>query len=118
MPNVEPVTVNVYGMYRDVLRDARERVIWESGWRKNTIVTSCRLLLASFMRGGSPPLSQGTQGLQVGMGLDAWDRPPGLPLPDPGRTSLVDPHPYTLDLSHIKIDYLDGANISNNPLDS
>jgi hypothetical protein len=70
MPNAENVTVNLHGMYRDVLRDARRRIMWESGWHKNAIVTDCRRLLAGFMR-GAPTGALGIQGLQVGAGLAA-----------------------------------------------
>jgi hypothetical protein len=115
MPQAEAVTNNLYGMYRDVLRDAEGCVIWDGGWRKNTIVASCRQLLAAFMRGGAvTPPTLGIQGLQIGMGQPAWDSGP-LPAPDPGRTALVDPHRFTVDLSHIKIDYLDGGTVTANP---
>ncbi len=113
MSQIEAITLDLHGMYHDLLRSADGRVIWDSGWHKNTIVSSCRSLLAGFMRGDPP--STGIEGLQVGVGLDAWDRPPGLPVPDSNRTNLVDPNAYTVDLTHIKIDYLDGSTVTNNP---
>jgi hypothetical protein len=110
----ETVTGTLYGMYSDVLRNARGEVLWESGWRKNTIVTTCRILLASFMRGTTPSPAIGIQGLQVGAGLPDWDNGP-LPTPDPGRTTLVDPHPFLVDPTHLKIDFLDGNIITTTP---
>lgn len=114
MSAAETVTVALYGMYHDVLRNARGDVLWESGWRKNTIVTSCRILLASFVRGVIPSPALGIQGLQVGAGLPAWDNG-SLPTPDPGRTTLVDPHPFVVDSSHLKIDFLDGNILTTTP---
>lgn len=128
MPQIEPATINITGMYHDVLSAPGGRVLWDSGWRKNTIVVDCRRLLATFMRGGngtSPaPLGSpavGIQGLQVGAGLDAWDRPPGLPVPDDTRTALVDTNYYTVPFDPslnppiFKIDFLDGGNIATTP---
>ena len=92
-------------MYRDVLRDAAGRVKWTRGWQKNAIVTDCRRLLAGFMR-GAPTGTLGIQGLQVGTGLAAWDQPPGPPPPTAGQVALVDPHPFTIPLADLQIDFL------------
>ncbi len=105
MSNSELVTVNLRGMYHDVLRDAAGRVIWESERKHNTIVTDCRRLLAGFMH-GTPTTVGGIQGLRVGAGLVAWDQPPGPPPPNPAQTALVDPNPFTVLLASLQIDYL------------
>lgn len=110
MPNSEIVTVNLRGMYRDVLRDARGRVAWDSGWQKNAIATDCRRLLAGFMLGQSNTL--GIQGLQVGAGLDTWDSA-GSPSPSSGQTALVDPHPHTVPT--LQIDYLQNGTVTSSP---
>ena len=98
------------GVYHDTLRDAAGRVVWESGWRANTIVTDCRRLLAGFLH-GAPTGSGGIQGLQVGAGLDVWDLPPGTPPADPSQTTLVDPNPYTVPRAAIQFAYLTGATV-------
>jgi hypothetical protein len=105
MSNTDVVVANLQGMYRDVLRDATRRVRWDRDWRKNAIVTDCRRLLAGFMR-GAPTGTLGIQGLQVGTGLAAWDQPPGPPPARPGQASLVDPHPFTVSVADLKIDFL------------
>jgi hypothetical protein len=71
----EIVTVNLHGMFRDVLRDRDGRVTFDSGWIKNAIVVDCRRLLAGFMR-GAPTVALGIQGLRVGAGNPVWDVPP------------------------------------------
>ena len=104
---------NLYGIYRDVLRDAEGYVIWDRGWRKNLIVTDCRRLLASFMRG--EPGTSGISGLQVGSGSDTWDTIPQQP--GEGDTSLFDSNPHTISLSASNIDFLmlDSDSISVTP---
>lgn len=94
MSNVFSLTDELRGMYRDVLRDPAGRVVWDAGWKKNTIVADCRRLLAALMRGGSNAL--GIQGLQVGSGSDTWDQPGMMPVAGPATTKLVDPKPFTV----------------------
>lgn len=106
MPKTDVVVANLHGMYRDVLRDATGRVTWEHAWQKNAIVTDCRRLLAGLMR-GSPTGTLGIQGLQVGMGLVAWDQLPGPPPPTAGQTALVDTHAFTVPMANLQIDFLD-----------
>lgn len=112
MPGFEIVTGELSGVYRDVLRNAHGRVIWDRGWRTNTIVADCRRLLAGFMR-GDPTSAVGIQELQVGAGRAEWDQNP--PLPNEMQGSLVDLAPYHVPLNSLKIDYLDGGNPSSNP---
>lgn len=115
MSNSELVTVNLRGMYRDVLRDAAGRVIWESERKRNMIVADCRRLLAGFMRGA--PSAAGIQGLRVGDGLVAWDLPPGPPPPNPAQTALVGPNQFPAPLASLQIDFLELASetVSANP---
>jgi hypothetical protein len=108
MSNTDVVAANLQGMYRDVLRDATRRVRWDRAWQKNAIVTDCRRLLAGFMR-GAPTGTLGIQGLQVGAGLAVWDQPPGPPSATAGQVSLVDPHPFTVPVADLQIDFLDLA---------
>src|SRR5574337_873778 len=116
MLNTENVTVTLRGMYRDVLRDSGARVIFDSGWKSNTIVADCRRLLASFMR-GAPVGASGIQGLQVGAGLATWDQPPGSPPPGTGQVALVDANPFTVPPANLQIDFLDPStgNVSGAP---
>jgi len=107
-------SMNVHGMYHDVLRDADGRVIWDRGWRKNAIVVDCKRLLAGFMR-GAPTGAVGIQGLQVGAGQASWDQPPGPPATDPGQAALVDQNPFTVPRASMQFTYLVGANPSGTP---
>jgi hypothetical protein len=99
-------------MYRDVLCNAEGRVIWDRGWKSNTIVANFRNLLASFVGGGVPSL--GIQGLRVGQGLGTWDVS-GPPAPTPAVTSMVDPNPYLAPRAALQINYLNGATVSATP---
>lgn len=112
----ESVTVNLHGMFRDVLRDRDGRITFESGWTKNAIVADCRRLLAGFMR-GAPTGALGIQGMQVGAGLPAWDTPPGPPVPSPAQVALVDPAPFTVPLASLAMAYLAGTVVSATPTD-
>lgn len=110
-PDVD--SAGLQGMYRDVLRDAAGRIVWDRGWHKNAIVTNCHLLLASFIRGA--PATTGIAGLSVGAGLAAWDAPPGTPDPSPSQSALVDPNPFLVPPASLKIDFLNGGVISASP---
>ncbi len=100
-------TEHLYGMYRDVLRDAAGRILWDRGWKKNLIVDGCRVLLAELTRNSAGAL--GIQGLQVGAGLASWDTTPQPPAS--ADTVLQDPHPYTVPLGSLQFDFvqLDGT---------
>jgi phage tail-like protein len=115
MPNLDLITQNLHGMYRDVVRNAQGTVTFDSGWRRNAIVADCRRLLAGFMRG--QPATVGIQGLQVGAGLPAWDQPPGPPPAGPTQTALVDPQPFTVPPGNLQIDFLQGGTATANPTD-
>src|SRR6516225_2204315 len=103
---------DIRGCYRDVVRGPTGRLLADSGWRKNAIVTDCRRLLANFRRGPTP--SPGIQGLQVGAGLDTWDQS-GTPSPSTTQTALVDPFPFEVPLTSLKMDFLDGPNVVASP---
>jgi hypothetical protein len=109
----ELVTDGLQGMFRDVLRDRSGRVVWQSAWQKNAIVTDCRRLLPSLLRGA--PSATGIRGMQVGKGLTAWDLPPGLPAPNPAQTTLVDPNPFPVPLTNLQMDFLQGPNVTASP---
>jgi hypothetical protein len=108
----EAPTRELRGHYRDILTAADGSVIWDRGWRRNTIVVDCRRLLAGFMVGGT--VSLGIQGLRVGQGLDSWDQS-GAPVPGPTQSALVDPNPFLVPLSALQIDFLDGAMVTATP---
>jgi hypothetical protein len=112
----ERVTDQLHGLYRDVLRDASGRVVWDRGWHKNAIVTDCRRLLATFMH-RPPPAATGIGGLWVGAGLAAWDAPPGPPLATAAQTALVDLFRFEVPPANLQITFLDPATgtISANP---
>jgi hypothetical protein len=72
------------GCYRDQLTDLRQRVVWDSGWRDNTITHTAWVLLAALV--GNHPSMQGALFCAVGAGESDWDQT--LPLPDPAATRL------------------------------
>ena len=105
MATTEHLSVELHGMYHDVLRDADGHVLFDRGWHHNTIVVQCRKLLAGFMAG---PLSLGVQGMRVGKGSDAWDLT-SPPAPSAAQTALVDPNPFLVPKAALQIDFLDAA---------
>lgn len=95
------------GFYRDILTDPNQQVIYDSGWKTNTIVDSSRILLASFIKNEA---SNGIQSLMVGQGLEEWDAKGGIPMVDPITTvGLVTPYSdKTISVAEMELDYLDG----------
>lgn len=112
MSPFEKPTAALHGMFRDVMYDAEGRVIWDHGWSKNAIVGDCRLLLAAFTIG--TPSALGVQGLWVGIGDPNWDSS-GTPTAQSSQRKLVDPSPYSLDYSKLKVNFLVGDVTSPNP---
>ena len=47
---MEEKATSIRGIYRDILIDRDESVIFDSGWESNRIVDRCRVLLAAFMK--------------------------------------------------------------------
>ena len=104
MSNTDVVAANLQGMYRDVLRDlvGAEMGSWLAQERhRHRLPASPGGLHA---RGTDGTL--GIRGLQVGAGLAAWDQPPGPPPPTAGQVALVDPHPFTVPVADLQIDFL------------
>jgi hypothetical protein len=112
MATTENPTLELHGLYRDVLRGPDGRILWDRGWVRNAIVLDCRLLLATLM--GGPATGKGIQGMRVGQGLDSWDTS-GPPAPTPKQKALVDPQPFLLKKSDLQIDFIDGATVSGTP---
>ena len=112
MTATEVLSLEIRGMYRDVLTSPDGRVVWDRGWKKNTIVVDCHRLLAGFVGGGSPSL--GIQGLRAGQGSDSWDQT-SPPLPVPAQKALVDPNPFLVPRASLQIDFLDGATVTATP---
>lgn len=95
----------IKGIYRDVFRDESERVVFDSGWKNNLIVQTCRVLLAGFMK--SEGETSGIQSLKVGRGDPNWDNNPLLP--DASISTLVDESPYTIARDQLTLRYLDAG---------
>jgi hypothetical protein len=107
MATIEIATEGLHGMYRDVLRDAAGRVIWDRGWQPNVVVDSCRSLLASLVDGQSVPVSEIT-GLRVGFGLASWDAA-GTPGPLPTTAQLVDPRSHLVARAGLALTFIDAT---------
>jgi hypothetical protein len=110
---VEPAaTAELRGIYQDLVTGRDGRLLWNPGWKQNTIVVDFRRLLAGFVAGGS--LSLGIQGLWVGQGSDSWDQGT-TPAPSPTAAALFDPNPFLVPLGNLQIDFLDGAAVTATP---
>lgn len=110
MPVIDYTTLQLRGVYRDILRDPQGRVIWKQEWTSNTIVNDCRRLLAAFIH-GAPTTSMGIQGLLVGAGSESWDAS-GPSAPSGTETQLVDPNPYLVSGAPLQLEYLQGNTVS------
>lgn len=101
---MEKVGEFIKGIYRDVLTSGDGRIIHDSGWTSNTIVDSCRILLAGFIKNEA---STGIQFLAVGQGQDTWDAQ-GPPPSDPATTTdLVHRHAPPIPIGQLNLAYLD-----------
>src|SRR5579859_482457 len=109
---IETPALELHGTYHDVLHDRDGRLVWDRGWTRNTVVVSCRSLLAAFL--GGTPASLGIQGLRVGQGSDSWDLT-SPPTPSPTQTALVDPNPFLLPPASLQINFLSGGTVTNSP---
>lgn len=99
-------TLDIRGIYRDVLLRPGGHVERDSGWVSNTIVTRCRVLLAGFVR--NEP-TDGIQYLAVGRGSDTWDTA-GIPPSNPDTTTdLVQRYAPPLPFAELEMAYLDAA---------
>lgn len=97
----------IKGIYRDRLLDASGSEIFDSGWKSNMIVATCRVLLGSFMN--SDPSVKGIQDLRVGRGDPLWDTTPP-PAPDPNLiTKLEDNSPFIIPKASLVIQYLNDS---------
>ncbi len=105
----------IQGIYRDVVEDARQSVVYDSGWVSNTITTNCRKLLASFIR-NDPGGPAGIRYLAVGQGESSWDDD-GAPAPDPDTTTtLQQGYQPPIDVTQLEVVYLNDAGaVSQDP---
>lgn len=96
--------MEIKGVYRDILIESDKHLIYDSGWVSNTIVNTCRVLLAGFIK--NEP-SDGIQHLAVGQGSADWDSG-GAPAPDPATTiALEDEYDPPIAEANLDIVYLD-----------
>lgn len=103
---MEKIATNLKGIYRDILMEPEQEIVFDSGWNSNTIVDQCRMLLAGFIGQDS---SAGVQHLAVGQGDPAWDDS-GIPVTDPETTtSLVNAHSPPIDHTVLDFTYLDAT---------
>jgi hypothetical protein len=96
---------SIKGIYRDILKDGNNTVIFDSGWVSNVIVDQCRALLAALMKNNTPG---GITCLKVGKGDPNWDTmAEGPPHPIESETGLTDGGPYTVNVGeHLVLHYL------------
>lgn len=98
--------LSIRGIYRDVIRDGQGVVVEDRGWASNTIVTRCRVLLASFLKNES---AGGIRHLAVGSGDAAWDSG-GAPASDPDATTgLTAPYLPPIDVADLEVAFLDAG---------
>lgn len=103
----ERVGIALKGIYRDILWDYRQRIVHDSGWVRNTIVTRFRVLLAGFVRNDA---ASGIVFLSVGQGDEGWDED-GAPPSPLDATHLLNPHSPAVDVADLELEYLDESDI-------
>lgn len=98
---MEIIGASIKGMYRDILKGPDSNLIYDSGWRTNTILLRCHIMLAGLM---SNAPSNGIEFLAVGQGEESWDTE-GIPPVEPDAVNLVSrfPDPVT-DLELVYLD--------------
>jgi hypothetical protein len=101
------------GIYRDVLKDQNNNIIFDSGWVSNLIVDRCRILLAAFMKNDQNKQTWGISCLKVGQGNEDWDNK-GIDPPTVALAGLVDPAPFVIDAADLDIVYLNETNAEVN----
>ncbi len=99
---MKSISATMSGIYRDRLIGPDKRLLHDSGWVSNTIVTNCRVLLAGFMKNDFP---NGIQFMAVGQGDEAWDST-GPPAADESDTDLVNRFAPEIEVSALQIDFL------------
>jgi hypothetical protein len=103
---MEKIGAWMKGIYRDMLKGPDNELLFDSGWVSNTIVDSCRVLLAEFMSSDS---SAGIIHLAVGQGLAEWDAS-GPPAPNPATTTaLIAGHIPPIGVADLDMVYLNNA---------
>jgi len=108
---MERIGSSLKGIYRDILKDQNNNIIFDSGWQKNKIVHRCRNLLAAFMKNDDTKPATGIVRLRVGQGLEVWDTE-GAPVPGDSDTGLVTPHPtFTVELTDLDLAYLNPSGV-------
>ncbi len=108
---MENTGITIRGIYRDILKDPDQKIIYDSGWASNNIVERCRILLATFMQNNPANPSTGIQYLAVGQGEESWND--GLPAVDPARNTLVTPFGgEPVSGANLAITYLDASNVA------
>lgn len=101
---MEIIGTAMKGIYRDILKGENNAIVFDSGWVSNTIVNTCRTLLARFMK--NEPSTGGIQYLAVGRGAEEWDTN-GAPTTDPATTTdLVNRYTPTIPVSSLALIYL------------
>ena len=101
------ISQSIKGIYRDVLCNRDGSVRFDSGWKSNTIVQGCHILLAGFMNGSNH--AEGIQFLAVGMGEPAWDNLATIPATPPDATNLVARAADMIPLEQMTLAYLDAS---------
>lgn len=104
---MEKIGASIKGIYRDILKDRDNNIIFDSGWTSNLIVRGCRTLLAAFMKNDHTKTVKGVQCLKVGRGDPAWDTAEGPTPPIDSLTGLVDTNPYSIPVGSLDLVYLD-----------
>ncbi len=93
--------MEIKGKYRDILKGPDNRVILDTGWRSNTIVHGCKMMIAAMMKNDSP---QGVQYLKVGQGDQTWDVTTSTASED--ALDLVSPYRIVIPQHELKMVYL------------
>lgn len=108
---MERIGSSIKGIYRDIIKDQNNNIIFDSGWGSNKIVHRCRTLLAAFMRNDDTKTATGIIRLKVGAGEETWDTE-GAPAPGDVEEALVNPHPtFTIEAGALDVVYLNDSDV-------
>lgn len=116
---MEYLGAQIKGIYRDRLHDEHGRLVFDSGWKSNTIVIGCRKLISGFMMNDA---SSGIQHLAVGQGLESWDDDtPDVPVTDSQLHDQAPDDEVTLkqnptDTTYLTMTYLDSNGIETDAI--
>lgn len=109
----------IHGIYRDKMFTKKGDLMYDSGWKNNTIVNECREMITSFMKGGPEEIDtqitgetiHGIRYLKVGYGKPEWDalwNGTDVPKADADVSDLIRAYNDLIEIKSDCIEYVEG----------